>query len=274
MPVVWQHRPNEPIAMPETFDPNKAARYIAQAHESRATFCNLPRDIAPRTVAEAYAAQAALAQLLAEREGPVAGLKIATTTKVMQQLMGIDHPCGGLIFERRVFRSPTQVAISAHMHLVLECELAVRIGRPLAGTAEPYSRETVTSGIAAVMPAFELIEDRNADYKSAQALSMIADNCWNAGVVLGRETVFDPSHSLDRVHGSVEIDGRVSGEGMTDDPLGALAWVANLAVEHGRSLQPGMVVITGSIIPTFPVQRGNRVVFSVDDLGSTELVAN
>src|SRR5919201_427832 len=128
MRVVWQHRRNEPIEMPETFDPNKAARYIAQAHESRATFCNLPRDIAPRTVAEAYAAQAALAQLLAEREGPVAGLKIATTTKVMQQLMGIDHPCGGLIFERRVFRSPAQVAMSDHMHVVLECELAVRIG--------------------------------------------------------------------------------------------------------------------------------------------------
>src|SRR5437764_8078870 len=105
-------------------------------------------------------------------------------------------------------------------------------------------------------------------------MAMIADNCWNAGVVLGRESPFDPSHSLDRVYGSVEIDGRASGEGRTEDPLGALAWVANLAVAHGRSLQPGMVVITGSIIPTFPVQPGNRVVFSIDGLGSTELVAN
>jgi 2-keto-4-pentenoate hydratase len=123
-----------------------------------------------------------------------------------------------------------------------------------------------------VMPAFELIEDRKADYKSCKALSMIADNCWNGGVVLGSETAFDPAHPLDGVHGSLTIDGRASGEGRTDGPLDALAWVANLAIEQGRMLEPGMVVITGSIIPTFPVAPGNRVVFKLDGLGSAELL--
>ena len=67
------------------------------------------------------------------------------------------------------------------------------------------------------------------------------------------------------------IDGRPSGDGTTDDPLDALAWVANLAIEQGRMLEPGMVVITGSIIPTFPVDPGNRVVFTLDGFGSAEL---
>jgi 2-keto-4-pentenoate hydratase len=259
--------------MTQSFDPDKAARYVLQAHASRAEYCNLPADIAPRNVAEAYAAQAALARLLEAKEGGIAGLKIATTTKVMQQLMGIDHPCGGLIFERRVFRSPAEIRLKDHMHVVLECELAVRVGRALAKAAAPYTAASVKPAVAAVMPAFELIEDRKADYKTAKALSMIADNCWNAGVVLGAETPFDPAHSLAGVHGSLEIDGRPSGAGRTDDPLGALAWVANLAIEQGRMLEPGMVVITGSIIPTFPVRPGNRVVFALDGFGSAELVA-
>jgi 2-keto-4-pentenoate hydratase len=259
--------------MTQSFDPDKAARYVFEAHASRAEYCNLPPDLAPGNVAEAYAAQTALARLLEPRQGKIAGLKIATTTKIMQQLMGIDHPCGGLIFERRVFRSPAEIRMADHMHLVLECELAVRIGRALPRPATPYTAASVKPAVAAVMPAFELIEDRKADYKSCKALSMIADNCWNAGVVLGTETPLDSARSIDGVRGSLEIDGRPSGEGRTDGPLDALAWVANLAIEQGRMLEPGMVVITGSIIPTFPVEPGNRVVFALNGFGSTELIA-
>jgi len=259
--------------MAESFDPEKAARYVLQAHASRAEYCDLPPEIAPRNVAEAYAAQAALARLLEPDEGSVAGLKIATTTKIMQQLMGIDHPCGGLIFARRVFRSPAEIRLGDHVNLVLECELAVRIGRALPKPAAPHTAGSIKPAVAAVMPGFELIEDRKADYKRTRALSMIADDCWNAGVVLGAETAFDPAHSLAGVHGSLQIDGRASGEVTTDDPLSALAWVANLAIEQGRILEPGMIVITGSIIPTFPVGPGNRVVFTLDGFGSTELIA-
>src|SRR5262249_8645562 len=158
------------------------------------------------------------------------------------------------------------------MHLVLECELAVRIGRALPRPATPYTAESVKPAIAAVMPAFELIEDRKADYKSCKALSMIADNCWNGGVVLGPETAFDPAKSLDGGPGSVTVGGRRRGGGKADGPLGAVGLGANLAIEQGRMLEPGMVVITGSIIPTFPVAPGNRVVFALDGFGSAELL--
>ena len=84
------------------FDPAAAARFIAEAHRTRAPFQNLPEAIAPKTVDEAYAAQEALRELWTPIHGPVGGLKIATTTKVMQALMGIDHPCGGVIYSKRI----------------------------------------------------------------------------------------------------------------------------------------------------------------------------
>jgi len=154
---------------------------------------------------------------------------------------------------------------------MIECELAVRIGRELPTRGRPYTSDSVKAAIAAVMPAFELIEDRNADYKSCNALSLIADNCWNAGVVLGAEMPWEGS--LAGIRGTLEIDGQPSREGSTDDPLGALAWIANLAAERGRPLAPGMVVITGSVIPTLPIRSGDTFAFRLDGLGATSLTA-
>jgi 2-keto-4-pentenoate hydratase len=179
--------------MGRLFDPERVARFLYDEHRSRAAFCNVPAEFAPASVGEAYAAQAALARLFEPSEGRVAGLKIATTTPVMQQLMGIDHPCAGLIFARRVRTSPARIRLSDYVNVRIESELAVRLERPLPKSSAPFTPATVASAVGQVMPAFELIEDRNADYKRANALSLIADNCWNAGVVLGSETQFRDS---------------------------------------------------------------------------------
>ena len=117
------------------FDPKAAAQFIADAHDKKADFCNLPGDLSPPTIADAYAGQAALAELWSARFGAVAGRKIATTTKVMQDLMGIDHPCGGVIFEKRVHNSPAALKASDYIHVMVECELAVRVSRDLDGAA-------------------------------------------------------------------------------------------------------------------------------------------
>ena len=57
------------------FSAADAARFLDEAHRTRARYQNLPEAIAPKTVAEAYAAQAALCELWGPRLGPVAGLQ-------------------------------------------------------------------------------------------------------------------------------------------------------------------------------------------------------
>lgn len=255
------------------FDPVKAAEFLASEHRRRATYVNLPGDLAPPTIADAYAAQEALRDLWRPARGEVAGLKIATTTKVMQQLMGIDHPCGGMIYARDVHRAPAVVDKSRFLHMVVECELAVRLGSDLPARAKPYDRETVRPAIAAIMPAFELIEDRHSVYKECKAHSLIADNAWNGGVVLGAENAFDPRMDVDGLPGRLIIDGKLAHQGKTDDPLGALAWVANLAVERGRPMRAGMISITGSVIATLPIEVGQTFRFELEGLGATEMTA-
>lgn len=254
-----------------TFDPKAAAAFVAEAHRTRAPYCNLPAEIAPPTIADAYAAQEALRELWTPIHGPVRGLKIATTTKVMQALMGIDHPCGGMIYERRIHQSPARLKREHFVNLMVEFELAVRLGTGLPSRETPYTSVDVRPAVAEIMPAFELIEDRGADYKRTSALSLIADNAWNGGIVLGAPQQVPEDVELDGLQGRLTVDGEERGSGRTDDPMGALAWIANLAAGRGRPLEAGMIVITGSVLPTIAATAGQTLVFSLDGLGSTEI---
>jgi 2-keto-4-pentenoate hydratase len=260
--------------MGAAFDPEKVARHVLAEHDRRADYRNLPPEIAPANVAQAYAAQLALVRLLVPRKGKVAGLKIATTTKVMQQLMGIDHPCGGTIFANTVHESPARLRLAVYQHVVIECELALRLARDLPASAAPFTGQSVAPAVGAAMPAFELIEDRNADYKQTSAFSIIADNCWNAGIVLGAPVAYDPARPLAGIAGRLTVNDSRSYEGRTEDPFETLAWIANLAAGQDRPLTAGMVVITGSVIPTLPIAPGDRFVFSLDGLGSAEVTAS
>jgi 2-keto-4-pentenoate hydratase len=116
------------------------------------------------------------------------------------------------------------------------------------------------------MAAYELIEDRNAVYTETKALSMIVDNCWNGGVVLGPMKPVAPREIIG-VKGRQTLNDQPSGEGNAEDPYATLAWLANLLAERKRDLKAGMVVITGSIVPTFSISRGDRAIFVVDGLG-------
>jgi 2-keto-4-pentenoate hydratase len=255
------------------FNADAAARFLDEAHRSRARYQNLPEAIAPKSVPEAYAAQAALLKLWGPRLGPIAGLKIATTTKVMQQLMGIDHPCMGTIFASRVHGSPASIAKADFVNVRIECELAVRLGRDLPRPAAGYTRETVRGAVSEVMAAFELIEDRFADYKSSKALSLIADNAWNGGIVLGPAKAVPASFDLNGVRGVLRSNGKEVAEGRTDDPLGALVWLANQAAECDRPMTAGMVVITGSVVQTVDIAPGERLEFALDGVGEVSLAA-
>jgi 2-keto-4-pentenoate hydratase len=255
------------------FSASEAARFLDAAHRSRARYQNLPDALAPRNFDEAYAAQGALCALWLPRLGPVAGRKIAVTTKVMQQLMGIDHPCGGMIFASRVHASPARIVKADFVNVRIECELAVRLGRDLPKGPAPYTRENARAAVSEIMAAFELIEDRNADYKSCKAMSLIADNAWNGGIVLGPGKAPPAGSDLNGIAGRVMRDGKEELAGKTDDPMGALAWVANLAADSGRPLAAGMVVITGSVVPTIDIGTGERLDFALDGVGDASVTA-
>ncbi len=249
---------------------NAMAQHMWDARRAWAKFVNLPDDLKPGSIAEAYQAQEVYHRLAEGTYGTVAGVKVATTTKVMQDLMGITHPCGGAIFSKTIHASPARIAKSDFINLRIESEIALKLGADMPAAKAPWTAENVVPFVAGAMPAYELIEDRNAVYTETQAVSMIVENCWNGGVVTGAPKPVKPDDIIG-VTGRQTLNGKPIGEGKSENPFATLAWLANLLAERKRDLKAGMVVITGSLIPTFSIAPGDRCVFTVDGLGEAVL---
>ncbi|MEP1209152.1 MAG: hypothetical protein ABJM29_20715 [Rhizobiaceae bacterium] len=235
---------------------DKIAQKLLDNWQAKAPYESLTGDLAPQSLADAYAAQGALQLLHTQRRGPVAGRKIALSAKVMQQMVGLDQPIAGAFFARDVLHSPARVAADDFVRLGLEFELAIELNADIAPQTAAHTSQSVAGCIAAVRPAFELIEDRAADYQKLDAHTLVADNAWCGGVVLG--DVIADWQNMDLA----DIPSRVVQSGVEDehantgaaDPLGSLAWVLNHFVERGLTLSKGEQIITGSALRTrFPV---------------------
>jgi 2-keto-4-pentenoate hydratase len=242
------------------------AQHMWDARRARQNYANIPEELKPGSIAEAYQAQEVYHRLAEPVYGPVGGVKVATTTKVMQQLMGITHPCGGAIFARTIHASPARIPKSDFVNLRIESEIALKLGQDMPAAKAPWTAESVVPFVAGAMPAYELIEDRNAVYTETNAVSVIVENCWNGGVVIGTPKAVAPNDIIG-VTGRQTLNGKPIGEGKSENPFATLAWLANLLAERKRDLKAGMVVITGSVIPTFSIAVGDRCVFTVDGLG-------
>jgi 2-keto-4-pentenoate hydratase len=256
---------------------NPAAQHLFDAHERRERFAPLPPGLAPRTIAEAHEIQDAFVALRADKLGAIAGYKLALTSPQMRKFVGVDEPQAGIMLESTLHRSPARVRAADYVRLIVEFEIAVRIGEDLPAADKPFSRERIAQAVDAIMPALELADDRDADYKvlPQHPLELIADNCWNEGAVLGAPVTDWRSIDLCAVRGVAAINGNKVGEGRGADamghPLDAVAWLADHLASIGRGLLRGHVVITGSIVTSKTMTAGDRVVFEVEGLGKVEL---
>jgi len=231
----------------------------------------LPPPLRPAGVAAAYRVQDALhASLAAAGLGTIAGHKIGCTTPVMQRYLKIDHPCAGGVMAARTYRDSARLRHGAFVRVGVECEIAVVLGRDLPARDRPYSPAEVTSAVEACAAAIEIVDDRWADYGTVDTPTLIADDFFNAGAVLGVRRRFDPGLDLAALRGAMTINGRETGRGTGADALGsplhALAWLASAR----GGLSAGQFVLTGSMVQTHWAARGDACTVEVEGLGRAE----
>lgn len=259
--------------MPDEQRNQQTARLLLEQHRTRQPFDALPDALAPRGVDDAYAIQEAFRALRAEKLGPVAGYKVALTSTVMQEMLKFFSPFAGPIHANLIHQSPAGLKYDDYGRPGIECELAAYLGKDLPADKAPYSREQIADAVESLMPAFELVDDRNADYKkiSSLILTLIADNAWNGGIVLGKPVHDWRSLDLAAIRGVLTMNGATAGEGHGRDVLGhpfeALTWLTNTVAAQGKGMKKGMVVMTGTMIATKFVKPGDVLSFAVDGLG-------
>jgi len=128
----------------------------------------------------------------------------------MQRLMGIAHPCGGAVFSSMLHRSPVKLRCADFVNVAVECEIGVRIAADLP-SGRRYERDSIAEMVASCMASIEIVDDQNADYKLADGLNLVANNAWNAGVVIGPEVTDWRRLDLAALRGRMMITASRSG---------------------------------------------------------------
>jgi 2-keto-4-pentenoate hydratase len=252
-----------------------AAETIAAARRSFAPLPPLGKELEPTDLASGYATQYALHDLLVTDHGALVGYKIGCTSDVMQKYLAIPHPCSGGIFATRVHQSGASLKADAYVRVGVECEIAVRLGRDLPQSEGPFTRDSVADAVEVYFPAIEIVDDRYVKWETLGAPTLIADDFFAAGIVLGAPMPRAQVPDLLKVSGRALINGVEVGRGSGADLLGhphnALAWLANHLAAQGKALRKGQLVMTGSIIQTVWLKAGDKARMEFTPLGVVEL---
>jgi 2-oxo-3-hexenedioate decarboxylase/2-keto-4-pentenoate hydratase len=249
-----------------------AAQAIATARRAHQPLEALSAELHPEDEAAGYRIQRAVHELLVQDAGQLVGYKIGCTSKVMQDYLGIPHPCAGGVFAHGLHETDVALRAGDFVRVGVECEIAVRLGRDLPASAAPFTAAQVQAAIGSCHPAIEIVDDRYVRWEALGAPTLIADDFFAAGCVLGAEVARAALPDLAEVRGRALINGELAGEGSGADVLGhphhALAWLANHLAAEGGSLRAGQIVLTGSLVKTLWLKPGDRVVMELDGLGT------
>jgi 2-keto-4-pentenoate hydratase len=239
-------------------------------HERREQFIAFP-DRVP-TMDDAVKIQDTYVSLLTKKFNTnVAGYKIALTSKSTRDWLKINEPCIGQVLGNRIHQSPHTLSVADYVRFSMETEICVILDRDLKGEC---SIEEVRKHVRTIHCSYELVEDRAADLTCLDALSLVSDNSWNGGIVIGPGRPADID--LNNRKGRLRVNGKIVKEGTTAEtiggnPLFVISWLAGHLAKRGKVLKAGMPIITGSIIETYFPVPGDILSFDVDDMEPVEL---
>lgn len=210
----------------------RAATLLIEAHQTGKGLAELPADCRPRSAAEAYAIQDAVARRL----GTIAGWKTGAATREAE-------PAYAPIFA--VTASPARFPAKGQRLFGIEAELAFRLARDLPPRDKPYGRDEVVAAVASMHPAVELVNSRFADWQNVDTWSKVADNQSNGALIYGPEIAAWQKLDIDlaRPPITVRIDGAVAAQTTGNsggDPLRLLVALANHCARRNGDSAPAL----------------------------------
>lgn len=229
----------------------------------------LSEDDAGLTVDDAYRIQQAFVGRLLADGGEIVGHKLGLTSAPMQEAMGVDQPDYGPVLSSMVHDDGVELTVAEFLQPRIEAEIGVVLDRPLRGPGVTALR--AGRALAGAVPALEVVDSRIEDW-NITIVDTIADLASSAAAVLGSAVVpvdgFDLRNTgmVIRRNGRTEATG--AGAAALGNPVGAVAWLANKLAPFDVTLEPGHVIMTGSLHAAFAIEPGDVVRADFDRLGT------
>jgi 2-keto-4-pentenoate hydratase len=221
------------------------------------------------TMNDAYRVQLNILARRQAAEEKLAGWKIGLSAASARQTFGLPAPISAPLFAGRHFTSGNIFSYDAIRKPLIESELCFTIGKRLAGPG--VTREQVLAAIAAVAPAFEVVDMR---VNMAEDMPLgVADGIAQWGYVTGTALSPYPTN-LDL--GAVTVEMRrngdvfanVVGKDVIDNQLDCIAWLTNHLATCGFALEPGQQIMSGSFTKPTPISKGDRWESHFSSVGS------
>jgi 2-keto-4-pentenoate hydratase len=235
-----------------------ASRTLHDHWRAGTKLAGLEVPLRPRDRPEAYAIQGRIENY---SSGPLFGWKIAATSVAGQKHINVDGPMAGRILPETVIPDGGTASMAGNEMRVAEPEFAFRMAKDLPPRSSPYSAQEVLAAVGTLHPAIEIPDSRFADFVSAGAAQIIADNACAHLFVLGAPATLN-WRALDLVEEKpvIRLRGKQytgHGKNVLGDPLIALTWLANELRQLGVTLRAGEVVTTGTCHPPLPIRSGD-----------------
>jgi 2-keto-4-pentenoate hydratase len=201
------------------------------------------------------------------------GRKIGLTSRAMQEQMSVNEPDYGALWTSRFFPARAgrcEMPADVFLQPRLEGEIAYLIGRPLAGPG--ITPQQVLAATDALAISVEVIDSRIEGWR-IKLVDTIADNSSYGALTLGpwskslREVDLRTLGMIIHQNGQPVVEG--VGAAALGHPSRAVAWLVNKLSTFGVSLEPGDVVLSGSLARSLPAQPGD--VFLLEAYGQPPL---
>jgi 2-keto-4-pentenoate hydratase len=216
-----------------------AARMLMDARRTLMPITDLPAELQPVSIEEAYFVQ----DRLSLAYGAVGGWKVGAPSADATPMFA-PMPLAWIGPEGSLLR------IGGHRYRGLEAEIAFLMGQDLPRREIPYTRDEVIAAIASCHPVIEVIESGLADPMQAARMSMIGDLQMHGGFVYGPAYADWQSVDFSKEHVTLSVDGVVrverTGSNTSGDLMRLLPWLANEGATRTGGLKAGQWVTTGS----------------------------
>ncbi|MDE0809511.1 MAG: fumarylacetoacetate hydrolase family protein [Alphaproteobacteria bacterium] len=258
-------------------DLEAAAKALFDARRNFTKLGMLPEAIWPVTASDGYAVQAGVVKrLLAVEDARRVGYKIGATNPTTREMLGASEAFAAVLVSDFCHASPLMIKADDYHVIILEPEIALRLGRDLPLSGAPYTPEAVANAVDAAAPAIEVVTSPFPVWNQAGIGCIIGDNgangCWVHGAFVTnfqRLDLVDQKVTLS-IDGSIEREG--AGRNVDGGPMIVLAWLANFLISMGEELKAGDLVTTGSTTQVLPGKAGQDVVADFGPLGQCRLV--
>jgi 2-keto-4-pentenoate hydratase len=213
----------------------------------------------------AYRVQTEWTRMRVARGDRVMGRKIGLTSIPMQQQIGVDEPDYGTLWTSRYHparRGRAEFPPELFIQPRAEGELAFLIGKPLGGGG--IVAQDVLAATEAVAVSVEVIDSRIDDWR-IKLVDTVADNASYGALTLGPWSSALAREDLRTIGMMVHHNGvpvvKALGADAWGHPAAAVAWLANKLSALGVGLEPGDVVLSGSLGRSIPAKPGDVFLF-------------